>query len=301
MAAPRPLPGELAGTCFTRAEAHRAGMSDAMLRGSRIVTVHKGVYRYADTAPTFELLARAALLVAPPDAALSHLTALRWWGLSMGRTTPIHVATTTTVHRVRDGVTVHRYQGRLHPMMKDGVPVLGPKRTFVDCATLLSVRDLVIVGDWLVAQRVVELFDLRGYLLESHLDGVQRARKAARLVREGSESPKESHLRFLAIHAGLPEPELNVELHDDRGIFLTRGDLVYRRWRVLVEYDGWQHERDADQRQRDHLRRERLETAGWRVIVVTVADLAHPEHIGWRIFNALRARGYTGQIPRFAA
>ncbi|WP_369797251.1 DUF559 domain-containing protein [Aeromicrobium sp. Root236] len=61
---------------------------------------------------------------------------------------------------------------------------------------------------------------------------------------------------------------------------------------MLVEYDGWQHERDAWQRQRDHLRREALEAAGWLVIVVTSADMRAPKSVAARVARALTSRGY---------
>ena len=80
-----------------------------------------------------------------------------------------------------------------------------------------------------------------------------------------------------------------MDIHDDRGRWLARGDLVFARHKVLVEYDGWQHERDARQRQSDHLRREQLEAAGWRVIVVTAADMARPWTVIARIRQALNA------------
>jgi hypothetical protein len=37
--------------------------------------------------------------------------------------------------------------------------------------------------------------------------------------------------------AGLPEPEVNPDIRNASGRFVGRGDLVYRRWRVIVEYD----------------------------------------------------------------
>lgn len=95
-------------------------------------------------------------------------------------------------------------------------------------------------------------------------------------------------MRWILVSAGLPEPELNVDIHDDRGTFLARGDLVYRERKVLVEHDGWHHERDAWQRQRDVLRREALETAGWRVIVVTSADMRDPAGVIARVASALQ-------------
>jgi very-short-patch-repair endonuclease len=68
-----------------------------------------------------------------------------------------------------------------------------------------------------------------------------------------------------------------------------------------VEYEGWQHERDPRQRQHDRERRELLEGAGWRVIIVTSADLEDKRAVVRRIHTALKARGYEGREPLFDA
>jgi hypothetical protein len=158
----------------------------------------------------------------------------------------------------------------------------------VDAATVLSQRDLLAAGDWLVFHGLVNVLELRAYVIASHLDGVRRARRIAPLVRERVASVPESHVRWDLVAAGLPEPEVNVDILDDHGAWIARGDLVYRPWKVLVEHDGWQHERDAWQRQRDHLRREALEAAGWRVIVVTVQDMQRPGTVVSRVRQAIR-------------
>ena len=64
--------------------------------------------------------------------------------------------------------------------------------------------------------------------------------------------------------------------------FVARVDMLFRAFKVIVEYDGWQHERDPRQRQRDRERRERLEALGFRLIVVTDTDLRQPASIPWR-------------------
>lgn len=295
----RPLPPELRGQVFSRSEALAAGISPRTLEGPRVARVHTGVYRYADTEMTYALRVEAARRVAPRDAALSHVSNLRWLGLHLRPETPVHLSSNSRTHVDREGVAVHRRQGLLRPELRRGVPVLGPDRTFVDCGTQLSLREMVAVGDWLVAQGQTDLLTLRAYVIQSHLDGVIKARDAAATVREGSESFRESELRWHLGRAGLPEPELNVDIFDTVGRFLARGDLVFREWMLLVEYDGWQHERDALQRQRDHLRREALEAAGWRVIVITTADMRRTGDTVWRVFNALQQRGYRGPRPKF--
>ena len=286
-----PVPQPLHGRAFTRAEARRLGVSDRMLSGARFVRIHPGVYRTRETEETLELLVDAARLKLPTDAVVSHVTSLRLRGLSMRDVFPLHFALHRApehdLHRVR----VHRYRRPIESDVIGGLLHTSAERTFVDCATLLSERELLSVGDWLVAQRLTDPGSLWGYCIESHLDGVQRARRVAPLVRSDVASPRESEVRWHLGRAGLPEPELNADIYDAHGRWLARGDLVFREWKVLVEYDGWQHERDAQQRQWDHLRREQLEAAGWTVVVITTADLRDPVRVVARVRQALRRRG----------
>jgi len=281
------LPSELCDRVFTIAEAECVGLSRRVLQGRRFELVMPGVYRYAATQMTFELGVAASARYLPPEAAISHVSSLRWRGLSMRSSWPVHASVKGWSRKQQDGITVHRYFGRIDAEVVRGVRVLGPERTFVDCGTLLSVRELVEVGDWLVQSSLATLESLFDFTTRSHLDGVQRARKALHLVRVGTESPPESGLRFVLVSAGLPEPEVNTDIVDDRGTFLARGDLVYRTPRVIVEYDGWYHERSAEQRQSDILRRERLEAAGWRLIIVTAIDMKHPVAVAERVRRAL--------------
>jgi hypothetical protein len=243
----------------------------------------------------------AALLALPRDAAASHTTALRLLGVEIGTEWPLHFSTNTTAQCFDKRLVLHRRKGQLHPTNVEGLPVLGPDRSFVDAATLLRWRDLVIVGDRLVHLGLTTVAGLQHYAHARHLDGVVRARRAAKYVRARVESPQETAVRLLLLFARLPEPETNVDICDDHGRFLARGDLVYAAYKVLVEYDGWHHERDARQRQRDHERREQLEAAGWRVIVVTAKDFETPRLIPIRVHAALRDRGYAGPRPVMSA
>jgi hypothetical protein len=275
---------------FTVAEAAEHGLSRRVLQGKRFTTVFPGVFRYVDTPLTFELGVAAAVRHLTPGFAFSHLTNLRLRGLAMRDEWPIAAAVHSWSRPQHDDLLVHRYIGTLEIEQVAGLPLLTPVRTFVDCGTLLSVRELVEVGDWMVQRGLATIEGLHDYATRVHLDGVQRARKAALLVRAGSESPRESGLRVTLVTAGLPEPEINTDIVDADGRFLARGDLVYRAQRLIVEYDGWYHERDAEQRQKDILRRERLEAAGWRLLVVTALDMSRPDEVVARVRRALASR-----------
>ena len=91
--------------------------------------------------------------------------------------------------------------------------------------------------------------------------GKQAASKAILLVRQGAESRPETLLRLAIMDAGLPEPEVNPDIRNASGRFVGRGDLVYQRWRVIVEYDGEQHRLSTKQFDRDVQRLENLSTA----------------------------------------
>lgn len=293
-----PVPAALIGCPFTVADAAAAGVGRRALQGPRFTQMHRGVFRAVDTPPTLDLRVHAALLVLPDDAALSHQTALVWSGYDGLPDDPLHFSTASGTRIDRPGIVLHRRQLRLRSAFVHGVPVLDPARTFVDVATDVDDRELLRIGDWLVRHGFVDLLELRAFALAEHLDGVQRARRIAPLVRERVDSVRESDVRWIIWSSGLPVPEPNVAILTGDGVQVAKGDLVYVPWKVLVEHDGWHHERDAEQRQRDHLRRERLEALGWRVIVITVQDFADESQIAWRVYNALAERGYRGARPR---
>jgi len=219
-------------------------------------------------------------------------------GLEPGRAGPLEFSTNSNVVREQQGIVLHRRKGRLAPDLLDGLRVTGPDRTFVDCAHRRPVVEVVQLGDLLIRSGQTRLDVLIAYANTRHLHGVRRARRLLRYVREGVESPRETVVRLILVWSGLPAPECNADIADDVGSFLARGDLVFWSWRVVVEYDGWYHERDAGQRQYDVLRRERLEAHGWTVVVVTSRDLRQPEAIAHRVHQALARSGYRGPPPR---
>lgn len=268
------------------------------MQGPRFRRLFRGVYLAADVVPTLRLRIEGALLVLPPDAVVSHSTAMRLRGVDPRRTGPLEFSTNLGSASSVPGIVVHRRLGRLTPYDLDGLAVTGPDRTFVDCAHRRSVVEVVQLGDHLVGTGQTDLATLVEYADRRHRHGVQRARRLLRYVREGVESPRETVVRLLLTWSRLPEPECNVDIVDADGRFVARGDLVLRRWRIVVEYDGWYHERDGRQRQRDVLRRERLESLGWRVVVITAEDLKRPESIPWRVHAALRDVGWRGNAPR---
>jgi len=163
---------------------------------------------------------------------------------------------------------------------------------FVELASLLGLVDLVAAGDALVRKHLVSPEDLRQYCDAQDAPYVARARRAASFVRAGVDSPRESAVRMLMVLAGLPEPEINIAIRDDEGNILRRYDTGFREQRLLIEYDGRQHAEDTRQWQRDLQRREELDRAGWRILIVTSTDLdRQPGATLARISEAMRGCG----------
>ncbi|MFY0407224.1 hypothetical protein [Solicola sp. PLA-1-18] len=294
-----PIPVALLGVPFTLVQAAAAGLTRKHLRGRRFVQVFRGVYVCAGVELTFALLVAAARLVLPADVALSHTSALRWRGVDVAPRLPLHFSTNTASRSTQRGIVLHRRQGHLSPTDVDGVPTLGPDRTLVDSATLLGFVALVQAAEMLVHAGWTTADKLRAYADSVHLDGVLRARRAFAFVRDRVESPMETLLRLMLVFARLSEPEANPDLLDEHGRFLGRVDLLYARWRVVVEYDGEWHDRSRNQRRHDRDRRQRIADAGWTVVVVMVEDLSHPRLVVRRVHDALVAGGYAGPAPVF--
>ena len=123
--------------------------------------------------------------------------------------------------------------------------------------------------------------------------GKRNADRAVSLVRPGAESRPETLVRLAIRQAGLPEPEVNVTISDARGRFIGRGDLVYRQWRVIVEYDGEQHRTDNRQFDRDVGRLDDFAAHGWRVVrIVGRSFFGNPAECMERVRRALLAAGW---------
>ncbi len=229
----------------------------------------------------------------------SHGTAAHLLGLPDRRkteTTPLDVAVAPPMRAARRvGVRSHHLWDEAVEVVHAGYPVADPASTFCHLSSFRSLDELVALGDALVLSNQegrrrglrVELAVLAERAAYYRGRGGRRAREAVAFVRVGSESPRETQLRLLLIRAGLPEPELNIELFDAEGCFVARVDLLYCLERVVVEYDGDQHRTDRAQYERDIARIEAIEALGYRVIRVRASGLLDPEGTAARVRRAL--------------
>lgn len=290
----RPVPREVAGRAFTRAEGRAAGMTDWDLDGGSLRRPTHGVLS-AQPAPTVGDVAarcRELLPVLPPGTVFSHATALDLLGIDRPRgllgPDDIHVQVppgTRTLRRL--GVRSHTRSVQLETVVLcAGLRVLSPDQLWTRLAGELAMNELVVLGDGMLRrQRVLTSPAELGRAVDrlpAGTRGSRRLRLALPQVRPGTDSCQETRLRLALVDAGLPCPEVNQPVRDASGRFVALPDLSYPGHRVAIEYDGEVHRTDARTWRRDIARRQALEHHGWRSITCTADDVRSPERsVAW--------------------
>jgi hypothetical protein len=272
-----------------------------MLRGKRFRRIFTGVY-VEDRVPDSEALRFDAVrLIAPGCWATCH-TAAGFYGLPVPPEPLTHIGLAAGATWPRDPrLRRHRHEGAPVIARIDGRPVSCPTDVFLRLAEHVSLLDLVIVGDAMVRRGRTTPRELVETTKQAGGRWVCHARRAAALVRARVDSPKETELRLLLVLAGFPEPVTNVDVLDDAGGWIARADLMYKAFKIALEYDGRQHANDAKQWARDIRRRELLDAAGWRTLVVTSRDLARfPSQTLTRVALVLHER-HCQDVPALIA
>lgn len=290
---------------FTRGAALAAGISGDLLSGKKFERLFRGVYVAAATArnaPPAWLRAAGALALHPPDAFASHLSAGRLLRIPVPDDPTEHVSVQDSSNRrprPGPGLVSHIAPAHARVIRRSGLRVSAPFPLFVELASLLSLVNVVTAGDALVRRHGVSIDELQRYRDAATGPHAARARRAAGFVRAEVDSPRESWLRMLIVLAGLPEPEVNIIIRNERGEVLRRYDTGFRNQKLIVEYDGRQHAESTKQWHTDIERREELDRRNWRIITVTDDDLTHgPAQTLDRVAEAMRLCGVPGVPTR---
>jgi hypothetical protein len=304
MRRPNELPKHLLSGPFTVGQARSAGLSRRRTRAADLVSPCHGVRAAADAADG--LLERVRALTVVTGAVVSHTSAAVLWGfplpLAVERLMAVHLTTQPGQRAVRRKDVVGHQQVLAPGDITVGrrVACTSPLPTWFDLASILSLDELVIAGDFLVRRRnpLTSLGELDAFLggMQGR-PGYRRAMRARALVRPNTDSPKETELRLLLLRHALPEPAINVPIFDSDGGWLQDPDLSYQDEKVAIQFDGGHHATPA-QRRSDIFRDENARDAGWRVVVLTQWDLTpiapgmEPSAVV-RVRAALRERGWT--------
>jgi predicted transcriptional regulator of viral defense system len=306
---------------FTSQEALRAGyrVEDirAELRSRRWTRLRKGVYVGSEQLGTADarqrhLIACVAVLQSlGPGPVLSHASAGWLHELVLPRRQSSEVRLTSLDqwrrgrgYRVAQAVMT---ADETEPWLESGATSVA--RTLVDCAREWSLTDGVVAMDAALNQKKVTRVQLvQAVLAATHRPGLAQAARALNLSDGRAESPLETRGRLAMLAAGLPRPELQVEIHDTGG-FIGRVDAWYDDAALAIEFDGQvkytdpRHASSPGKVLWDEKRREdAMRALGVRFVRVVNEDLGAPwpgtaarirgqlaaPYIGVRSFRAVR-------------
>ncbi|MGV8882697.1 MAG: endonuclease domain-containing protein [Rhodoglobus sp.] len=292
-----PLPEPLDSQPFTVQNAQQAGISLGRLRNSQLDKSIWGVRREG-ALTSLEEKCRGIANRLRDDAFYCHATAALLYGaplpFSLELDERVHVGVTSSEPPPHArGITGHHLDLVPHDIQQlNGIRLTSPARTWFDLSSVLPLDDLVAVGDYFIHRdrrlttrheitlRLDSLFGKRG---------IRQARQAVHLLRDHSDSRPESKTRVAFVLGGLPEPEINHAFVDAESGKKIRPDFIFRKERVIIEYQGDYH-RTKDQWRKDMTRRARLEAAGWYVMEINADDLRNPEELVARIRSVLFSR-----------
>lgn len=277
---------------YTWSAAAAAGMTRAQRRADG-VRVTRG--SYVSAAQSLDLLARchAVAAVVPASAAFSHETAAALWQAPVWQVPGLRLVVPPGIARPRrQGIgSATRDLGPEDVVLRLGLRVTSPAQTWVDLCAGTAPGELVAIGDALLRGG-----HLTAEALQDRVDratssrGIALGRRLAPVLDGAAASRPESLLRWSLLDSPLPDPELQVPVADRCGRVVAHGDLGYRRWKVLLEYEGRQHA-EREQFRRDVDRYSLAAADGWLVLRFADQHLDRPWVVVDRVGRALLNRG----------
>ncbi|MFT4135492.1 hypothetical protein [Microbacterium sp.] len=333
----RPLPASLPDA-FSVRDARRVGVSPRRLRGSDLDAPFHGTRlrprcadppHAEDESPAAaedrrlrgELLrqARAYETVASPHAFLWGPSAAAAWTLPLplralrsvdepGRVRTLDVAVTAPHRAPRAAGVVGRQfaPGLVSVTTHDGLRVTTPATTWAQLAPLLTVDELIVLGDAIVAiprvrgmtrgapgSGLATIAQLDAALNVGRRRGAAKLREALPQIRVGSASPPETLLRLALVRSGLPEPALDYDVLTPDGRAIGYTELAYPGYGILIEYEGDHHRVDRAQWNRDIEKHAACVALGWEVLRLTSAHMyPRTDAAVRRIHDALTRAGW---------
>ena len=273
---------------FTSADARNVGVTRGQLRGAGYRRLGSGIYHWAGLKESPQLMLTGVARRLPPGAAFSGRTAAWLHGLDVPPCDPIEITIPEPCGSSRRaGASVRRAAlagGEI--VLRRRLPTTSALRTSVDLGGRSPLTEGVVAADLFLHAELVSMAELLSYMAEHPgTKGIARLRRVIDLAEPKAESPMETRLRMLLVIARLPKPEVQVSLHDDRGRFLGRPDLLYPRQRLAIEYDGGNH---RDRMVDDNRRQNGLVGAGYRLLRFTAADVyAAPDTVAMQVRHSL--------------
>jgi hypothetical protein len=291
-------------TSELRDAGYTPGELSRLVRKGDLTRIRRGCYGPAvpteslDSIEQHRRLVHATFPLLALGAVVSHTSAAVLHGV------PLFATTLTRVQLTRDQIPGGKARSatQLHAaaldasdvVVVDGIAVTTLPRTVADLARSLSFEQAVVTGDAALRQGLSR-DEIEDCLLRMRRwPGIIQARRVTRFLDGRSESPGESRSRVGFLTSGIPSPEPQHEVYDQRGRFIARTDFAWGQFRTLGEFDGKTKygrllkpgETPDDAVYREKVREDALRGAGWQVVRWTWADLARPQEIASRLRQA---------------
>jgi len=217
----------------------------------------------------------AAVLVAGPDAVLSHRPAAALHAFLSRPPGPIDVTLPRKL-RPRPGLAFHRAPLPTDEVVRiDRIPVTGLSRTLLDIAARSDQGEIERALHEAEVKQLTDRISLQDLLGRyPSRQGVGKIRAALADGRLGGAATRsELEERFLGFlrERGLPRPE-------SKALLMVRGswyevDCMWRDRGLILELDGHAFHKARRDFERDRARDRALQTAGWKVLRVTWRQL----------------------------
>ena len=264
---------------FTRADARAAGVPESAiahrLRSGLWITEYGGAIRAATTPVTTHGSERAALTRAGAGAALSHLSAARYWALGTPEPDEVWITVPATRNpRSAAGMRVIRSRHMSDRLVQtvDGLPVLDVPRTLADLSRVLSQKQLMAAILGAMQRELCQLEQLK------HWHRTLAGRPGSAVLRRAIEEADPAFESILAAEFGslirgagiVLMPRYNLALPDGGSVLCDFADPIAK---IDFEVDGFAYHSAPNQVARDRARDRRLLASGWVTVRYDTHDI----------------------------
>jgi very-short-patch-repair endonuclease len=261
-----------------------------VLRGPRFARLFPDTYVAAGRKQDLELRSHAAYRYVEGRGVLSGFSAAEVLGASCGpEDAPAEVTVPHGKQRDHPGLLVHRNALAPGEMQRyGGLRTTTPLRTAYDLARRGTLVERVVAVDALARAHLFSPDLLLNFAVHfPRARGNDAIPEVLAYADRRAGSPMETRLRLLLVFAGLPRPQTQWVVQDDRARRAVWLDLAYPEHMIGIEYEGEGHT-TPDGVLRDIGRGTDLVDKGWRIYRYTKYEiLGEPEKIVAQITRAL--------------
>lgn len=251
---------------FIGTEALEAGLLNRYQLGRDYRVVAPNIYADRRTALSTRQRSAAAWLWSGRDGVIAGIAASALHGARwVGDDVPIELISTKI--RAPTGVITRRDRLLDDELTRiDGLPVTSAERTSFDLGRRGLIGQAVARLDALARATGFNADDVLALAgRHPHVRGLRQLERALELSDPGAQSPKETWLRLMLVHAGFPTPQTQIPVFGPDGYPQYFLDMGWEELMLAVEYEGMQH---AESLGYDISRSDYIDRIGWTTVRV---------------------------------